>query len=291
MKIRTLVAVAAGVLSLLVSPLAALADGYRYYTPRTYSRSYVKVIREQPIVVDQPDVFVVQNNLPAPITAQGDTLYRSGVAADGYQASAIPLFDPNAYARQALSLVKAANDTAALQAQRVDAFADRITAAQAASVEALARGEAAERVLTAAGLPQIGRGPDAAATGVVITRDAVGQLQVVQLAPSEAARYSVQANSNVSAANGRESASAGGVAEASQLPTVSRFCGACHGEQLAAPRGSLYLGSSPRSVRVIRDEFQAIIDRASTDMPPADSPQPTPQERAQIVAELTSAAQ
>lgn len=276
----------------LVVPIIALAavtptfaGGYRYYRP-----SYTKVVREQPIIVDQPDVFVVQNNNPAPIAAQGETVYRSGVALGGYQQTALPLFDPQSYFSQSIELAKAVNQTAALQSQRTDALVDRLLTAQSATVETLARGEAAARVLQAAGIATVGQ-PSQQPLGVVITRDQAGQLQVAQLAPSEAARYSVQVNSNVSAASGRESASARGVAEASQLPTVSRFCGACHGEQLAAPRGSLYLGTSPRSVRVIRDELQAIIDRASSDMPPADSPQPTPQERAQIVAELTSVAQ
>ena len=268
-------------LVVLIIALAAVtptfAGGYRYYRP-----SYTKVVREQPIIVDQPDVFVVQNNNPAPIAAQGETVYRSGVALGGYQQTALPLFDPQSYFSQSIELAKAVNQTAALQSQRTDALVDRLLTAQSATVETLARGEAAARVLQAAGIATVGQ-LQAQSLGVVITRDQAGQLQVLQLAPEAAEAYASRATTRQQAA--AEQPQPGEATPSA--PLIAKFCGACHGPQLASPRGSLYLDARPQSVRVIAAEFGMIRDRLLSDMPPADSPQPTQAERQAMLAELT----
>ena len=270
--------------TMLTISLAAVtptfAGGYRYYRP-----TYTKVIKEQAVVVQQPDVFVVQNNNPAPIAAQGETVYRSGVALGGYQQTALPLFDPQSYFSQSIELAKAVNQTAALQSQRTDALVDRLLTAQSATVETLARGEAAARVLQAAGIATVGQ-PSQQSLGVVITRDQAGQLQVLQLEPEAAEAYASRAATQQQAA--AEQPQPGEATPSA--PLIAKFCGACHGPQLASPRGSLYLDARPQSVRVIAAEFGMIRDRLLSDMPPADSPQPTQAERQAMLAELTELA-
>lgn len=268
---------AAAITITLTAVTPTFAGGYRYYRP-----TYTKVIKEQPIIVDQPDVFVVQNNNPAPIAAQGETVYRSGVALGGYQQTALPLFDPQSYFAQSIELAKAVNQTAALQSQRTDALVDRLLTAQSATVETLARGEAAARVLQAAGIATVGQ-PSQQSLGVVITRDQAGQLQVLQLAPEAAEVYASRATTQQQAA--AEQPQPGEATPSA--PLIAKFCGACHGPQLASPRGSLYLDTRPQSVRVIAAEFGMIRDRLLSDMPPADSPQPTQAERQAMLAELT----
>jgi len=262
----------------LAAVTPAFAGGYRYYRP-----TYTKVIKEQPIIVDQPDVFVVQNNSPAPIAAQGETVYRSGVALGGYQQTALPLFDPQSYFAQSIELAKAVNQTAALQSQRTDALVDRLLTAQSATVETLARGEAAARVLQAAGIATVGQ-PSQQSLGVVITRDQVGQLQVLQLAPEAAEAYATRAATTQQQAAAEQPQPGEATPSA---PLIAKYCGACHGPQLASPRGSLYLDTRAQSVRVIAEEFGMIRDRLLSDMPPADSSQPTQAERQAMLAELT----
>ena len=268
---------AAAITITLAAVTPTFAGGYRYYRP-----TYTKVIKEQAVVVQQPDVFVVQNNNPAPIAAQGETVYRSGVALGGYQQTALPLFDPQSYFAQSIELAKAVNQTAALQSQRTDALVDRLLTAQSATVETLARGEAAARVLQAAGIATVGQ-PSQQSLGVVITRDQAGQLQVLQLEPEAAEAYATRAATYQQAA--AEQSQPGGTTPSA--PLIAKFCGACHGPQLASPRGSLYLDARPQSVRVIAEEFGMIRDRLLSDMPPADSPQPTQAERQAMLAELT----
>jgi len=268
---------AAAITITLAAVTPAFAGGYRYYRP-----TYTKVIKEQAVVVQQPDVFVIQNNNPAPIAAQGETVYRSGVAVGGYQQTALPLFDPQSYFAQSIELAKAVNQTAALQSQRTDALVDRLLTAQSATVETLARGEAAARVLQAAGIATVGQ-QQQQSLGVVITRDQAGQLQLLQLAPEAAEGYASRATTQHQAA--AEQPQPGEATPSA--PLIAKFCGACHGPQLASPRGSLYLDTRPQSVRVIAEEFGMIRDRLLSDMPPADSPQPTQAERQAMLAELT----
>jgi mono/diheme cytochrome c family protein len=118
---------------------------------------------------------------------------------------------------------------------------------------------------------------------VVITRDAAGQVQVLQLEPSQVQNYLYQASQ--AAAPKPQPAAQPVVADG----LVKTFCYACHGTSVAAPSGGLYLGTTPEILQVMRQEKASIIQRVENGtMPPAGSPQPTPQERQGLIQELQS---
>lgn len=270
-------AVLVAVCVLVTAANTALAGGYRYYRPVV-----TKVIRQQDVFIEQPDVFVIQNNNPAPLVAQGDTSFRSGSAYGGVQQSVLPFFDPNPYLRQSLALVQAANETASQQFQRTSALADKIAASQSLAVEIQSRGQAAEAILRAAGLPTVGQS-NQSTFGVVITRDLNGNVQVTQLAEDQATQYaeqqytpSPQRDNTPSPPNTRS------------LALTTQFCGKCHAESLASPKGAFYLGTSNRVVQVMRQSYSEIQSALQGNMPPAGEPQPTADQRQQILAEISS---
>lgn len=233
-----------------------------------------------PVVVaqDVPDVYVVQNNNPAPLVAQGNTLYRSGGV--GLQSAVLPFFDPNAYFQQELELQRAANQTAAMRVDRTNALVERIAALQAPALETFARGQAASMVLSAAGLDD--PTSQAQSLGVVITRDSSGQVVVTQISPDQAqavAQGQYQRTSQVQASDAPVS---------SAWPVTQQFCGSCHGQNRGTPpSGGFYIGDTEMVASVMRDEWFALTNAVSNGtMPPASSPQPSREQRAQILDEL-----
>jgi mono/diheme cytochrome c family protein len=229
--------------------------------------------------VDQPDVFVIQNNNAASLIPQGDTIARVGNG--GYQAAAVPFFDPTSYFAQEQELIRAAEQTQLLRIQGTQALLQKALEIQAPALEVAARGQAASAILSAAGLSQ---GSNAGSVqGVVITRDAAGQVQVLQLEPAQVQNYLHQASQ--AAAPKPQPAAQPVVADG----LVKTFCYACHGTNVAAPSGGLYLGTTPEILQVMRQEKASIIKRVENGtMPPAGSPQPTPQERQGLIQELQS---
>jgi mono/diheme cytochrome c family protein len=232
-----------------------------------------------PIQVDQPDVFVIQNNNAASLIPQGDTIARVGNG--GYQAAAVPFFDPTSYFAQEQELIRAAEQTQLLRIQGTQALLQKALEIQAPALEVAARGQAASAILSAAGLSQ---GSQAGSVqGVVITRDAAGQVQVLQLEPAQVQNYLHQASQ--AAAPKPQPAAQPVVADG----LVKTFCYACHGTNVAAPSGGLYLGTTPEILQVMRQEKASIIQRVENGtMPPAGSPQPTPQERQGLIQEIQS---
>lgn len=270
----------------LAAPVhAGLFSRSCYYRPRTYYRAPVVkqvVVREQP-----QNVFVVQNNNAQPLVGAGATAYQPA----SYSSSVLPLFDPTSYLQSSLELQSAVNATNAAAGQRAAQLVETIVRAQAPAVERLAAGQAADMVLKAAGLdPAYNR--SGGASGVVISRDAQGKVSVTQIDPQKAAAYAQQTDTAI-----QDGAAGGPVTDlgarpGGNLPTVTKYCGSCHGEDLTDPKGGLYLGSSQRVAEVMRDSWFAITD-AVTDktMPQSQAPQPSDQERAAIIDELRSAIQ
>lgn len=105
---------------------------------------------------------------------------------------------------------------------------------------------------------------------------------------SEAAEtYAARATPQAVTQSTQTSESAQGqVTDAPSAPLLTRFCGACHRPELAAPRGSLYIDLRPQSRRVIAQELGLIRDWLLSDMPPAGSPQPAQGERQAMLVEL-----
>lgn len=228
-----------------------------------------------PIQVDQPDVFVIQNNNPAALVPQGDTLARVGVG--GYQTAAIPFFDPTSYFSQEQELIKAAEQTQLLRIQSTQQLMQKVLELQAPSLEIAARGQAASAILSAAGLNQSLQ--TQSVQGVVITRDQNGQVQVLQLDTHQVQQYLQHPHP---------------VLKQPYQPTpqqnvslVATYCYQCHGTQKASPSGGLYLGNTPEILDVMRQEKNSIINRVKDGtMPPAGAPSPSPQERQALLAEL-----
>lgn len=258
-------------LTLLLSQTVVAGSPYRVIYRDRIVKQFV------PIQVDQPDVFVIQNNNPATLVPQGDTLARVGVG--GYQAAAIPFFDPTSYFSQEQELIKAAEQTQLLRIQSTQQLMQRVLELQAPSLEIAARGQAASAILSAAGLNQSLQ--TQSVQGVVITRDQSGQVQVLQLDTQQVQQYLQQtpqqpALQQPSQPTPQQNAS-----------LVATYCYQCHGTQKASPSGGLYLGNTPEILDVMKQEKNSIINRVKDGtMPPAGSPSPSPQERQALLAEL-----
>tara|TARA_R110002167_G_scaffold187902_1_gene389241 strand:+ start:386 stop:1189 length:804 start_codon:yes stop_codon:yes gene_type:complete len=223
-------------------------------------------------VADVPDVYVIQNNTPFPLVAQGST----GYVANTYANNVLPLFDPNVYFQQELALIRAADQTAAVRAQRTSSLVERVVALQAPAVERLAAGDAAAKILQAAGLADI-RNVAGSTNSVVIKTTPGGQLVV------EPVRI------------GTPSAPGGvGTSKAQQAPPggfalAKKYCAACHGQGLQDPKGGFYIGPGKDVARVLRAEWFSVTNKVSAGtMPPQGSPQPTDEERARILNEIES---
>lgn len=238
---------------------------------RARANHVAPLVVEEFAVADVPDVYVIQNNTPVPLIAQGST----GYVANTYGNNVLPLFDPNVYFQQELSLIRAADQTAAVRAQRTSALVERVVALQAPAVERLAAGDAAAKILQAAGLADA-RGVVGNTNSVVIKTTPDGQLVVEPVtipAPSVPGGVGSKAQQ----------------APPGTLSLVKTYCAACHGQGLQNPKGGFYIGPGKDVSRVLRAEWFSVTNKVSAGtMPPQGSPQPTNEERAGILNEIES---
>jgi mono/diheme cytochrome c family protein len=240
-----------------------------------------------PVVAATPsqNVYVLQNNYPAPLVGQGTSAV---VSNGGYQSLTISQFDPTAFLSQSLQLVKAGQDAATLAHTQAQTTAQRALELQAPTVERLAAGQAASQVLRAAGLDPA-HNVSGQSSAVVISRTADGQVQVLPLESSEAARITARLSTSTTITSAIATTPAPQpLGESTGL--VGQFCGKCHGLDVAAPKGGLFIGDDADTAKGMRDKFYEISQEvgAKKTMPPADSPQPTDEQRAALLNEIAT---
>lgn len=218
-----------------------------------------------PVVQHQQPLFVVQNNYPQPLAVQGQTVYGGSyqqIAASLTMDASAYLAGAQALQRDTLATLKAGQDAAS------DAF-HSVLSLQATVAEPLARGEAAERVLRAAGLSA----PTAGQTlALKITQTHDGQWQVENASAEQvnnAAKESAGHHPKppVPEPNGGQ-----------QRSLVAEKCASCHGLELSAPKGGLYFdadhpldpgpaiqalkavqnGTMPKGATLSDDEFEQL---------------------------------
>lgn len=212
-----------------------------------------------------PNVFVTQNNYPQPLVGTGTTLYQ-GVQTPSYQQSVLPLMNPDVLITQEFQLMKAGDQASALRHERLMQFADKVLAGQQAAVEALAKGQAAAMVLNASGVATTTQQAMQTSTSVLISRNADGSVKVEPVT-KEQVQEAQKTTDNSS--------------------KLSQFCGNCHGRDIAAPKGGLYLVDDDASAKAMREKFFSIVEHVSNKtMPPANAPQPSDAERKLILDEI-----
>jgi len=242
-----------------------------------YRAAYVAPVVQQ---VKQADVFVVQNNYPQPLVAQGTSAV---VSNGGYQSLTLPLFDANQYFSQELQLLKAAGDAQALRSERTSQLVERVAALQAPAVERLAAGQAARMVLQAAGLDPA-HNTQGQASAVVISRDASGTLQVQQLSTDQVQRIATRTTITESIGTTERPDLA---AVQGKYPMLTQFCGKCHGLDVASPKAGLYLADDANVAAGMKSKFFEIVRSVSQgQMPPAAEPQPDDRQKAAILSEI-----
>lgn len=262
-----------------VSPSIAEACNRCGRSACIYRQAVVAPVVQQ--VVQSPDVYVVQNNYPSPLVAGGSTAYTS-TGVQGYQNATIPLLDPNQYFSQELQLLRAANDANALRSERSAALFQRVAELQAPVAERLAAGQAASMVLQAAGLDPSNKPAALQSSAVVIRRDGAGGVQVQPLTQAQVESLTVRTTQNVTTPDAPLPA-------LGKFPMLTQHCAKCHGTDLAAPKGGFFLGDDENVAKSMKDRFFDIVEAIdSKSMPPADSPQPTDEERAAILNEIQS---
>lgn len=181
-----------------------------------------------PVVQQQQPLFVVQNNYPQPLAVQGQTVYGGSyqqVAASLTMDASAYLAGAQALQRDTLATLKAGQDAAS------DAF-HSVLSLQATVAEPLARGEAAERVLRAAGLSA---SPAGQTLALKITQTSDGRWQVENATPEQ---VTDAANEAVGHNHPKPPVPKNGGGQ--QRSLVAAKCASCHGLELSAPKGGLY---------------------------------------------------
>jgi len=274
----------ATVVALVLVPQIAEACQRCGRSPCRFVAHHVAPVVQQ-VIQQTPPVYVVQNNYPSPLVAGGSTGY---VSTGGYQSSTLPLFDPDRYLSARIELKKADALYGAQDSQQLNALVDRMATLQAPAVERLAAGQAASMVLQAAGLDPSNKSATLQSSAVVIRRDASGGVQVQPLTQTQV--ESLTASVTV---GGAGSTPLPQIPQArpplGKFPLLGKFCGACHGTDVAAPKGGFFLGDDDNVARSMRERFFDIVDTIDGKrMPPANSAQPTDAERAGILNEVQS---
>ena len=250
----------------------------------------------QPIVATPVvNTYVINGGqYPAPLVAGGSTAYQSLGAS--YQATTLPLFDPQQYLSQSLELQKAVNGTLGLASQQANGLAQRFAELQAPAVERIAAGQAASMVLNAAGLdPQA---PPSGPRSFVVHQEGAS-VRVEPLTAEQMAKITVRATIETKAeggggkAEGNSETPPAGSAEtisAAKYPMLGMFCARCHGLDQAQPKGGIFLGDDDNTARWMRENFFAITQAVASkqNMPPAGARQPTREERALLMNEVES---
>lgn len=234
-----------------------------------------------------PDVFVVQNNYPAPngaaalLAQQGSTVYQGG-----YQSAAQAYaLNPADVIRQASELTKAAQLLAGDGLKGFNQVASTALALQASSAEPLIKSKAAVDVLNAAGLSQQLTQPQSLA--IRISRGSDGQWQVTQADPaavSERLEVKVEPKSPAPMVTPEVEIQPASSAKPS---VINAKCGSCHGLNLTEPKGGIYLGSEHKlNCKAVLRSLTLI----KADKMPKDS-KLTPEEKGAILDELLSLSQ
>jgi len=277
-KLGTL-AIGFAILALTAADASACNRCNRYGTACYYYKPAVVAPVVAPSV---SNVYVIQNSYPAPLVGQGSS---SLVSNGGYQSLTISQFDPTAFLSQSLQLVKAGQDAATLAHTQAQATAQRTLELQAPTVERLAAGQAASQVLRAAGLDPA-HNVSGQSSAVVISRNAEGQVQVLPLASSEVAK--ITASSTTITSSVATTPHPQVVGQPTSL--LGQFCGKCHGLDVAAPKGGLFIGDDTETAKGMKAKFYELAQAVGTDktMPPANAPQPTDEQRAAILNEVAT---
>lgn len=253
-----------------------------------------------PVVATPTNVFVVQNSYPSPLVAGGSTGY---VSNGGLQSQLAPTFDFDRYASIRLELKKADAQYAAQDSQQLNALADKALAIQAPVVAAVADAHriAAAGQAVSATLRATQAAPQS--TGFVVQPDGRGGMSVQPLTAVQIQSLTATVATGATAAGTNGATPLPQIPQAQipqtqlpdaqsplgKFPLVQKFCGACHGTAVAAPKGGFFLGDDENVARSMRERFFDIVDAVdATRMPPASSPQPTDGERAGILSEVQS---
>lgn len=237
---------------------------------------HVAAVAVAPVVVKQPDVFVVQNNYPqangaALLAQQGGTVY-------GLQGAAQPyVLDPSAVLRQAAELTRGAQQLASQGLTGYNTTASLALSLNAPANETLAKGVAASATLQAAGLSVTSQGSSQA---IRITRGADGRYVVEDVTRQLGTVPQTQATEPVQPQlPSPPDATLAGVGE-----LVKRHCGECHGLDNPAPKGGLYFDAGHGLD--CRSGLAAVKAVMSGKMP--KGVQLSPEVRASLVQELAS---
>lgn len=255
------------ILLLIGSPVTAEACNRCGHAKCIYA---APVVHASPVVHQKAaDVFVVQNVYPGvPLVPQGSSLY-GGTPSYGSLTDPV-FFDPNRQASDANELSKALLSTLQSHAALSSNNAAKYWELQAPALEAVTRGQAAAMVLKSAGLDPA-HNAAGQQSAVVISRDAHGQVQVQQLSAPQVAAITANVEAKTAIRPRADVPEVGG-------SVISKYCGACHGVDLQAPKAGLFidadasLGESlDKNYRRIRN---AVLKKPGVKaMPPADSPQ------------------
>lgn len=240
--------------------------------------------------VVQPNVFVIQNaGYPAPLVPQGQTLYQSSV---GYQAGAATFLDKDRFFTSEQQLQQAADKYSQLRHARYSESFDRTVAAEAPALEIATRGNAGSQLLRAAGFDPSANAAGFQRQAVALTFDAAGNPSVTPLSQQQAAtlkyeQRTVERTTTTVVPPAANEPELGG-----KWPVATKYCLKCHDQGLPAPKGGFYLGEDPDVARGMREKWFDITDRVSTpgpgQMPPADAPQMTPEEKSQLFNEISA---
>lgn len=210
-------------------------------------------------VVKAPDVFIVNNQYPAPIAAQGATVYAPGQA----QAYSAFTFNPNEFARQSAELAKAAGATFQLGLTGYNSVAQTQLALQAQIAEPLARGQGAAQVLAAAGFSQPGTVQQSYA--LKITTQPGGQPKVEIMDPGQVnARIEASIGTAVAPVPSQETQSAG------TNSMIAQKCARCHGLNLTEPKKGVFIDAGHKLDCDVALESIFRVESADADfkMPP-----------------------
>ena len=251
-----------------------------------YSVKYVApavVAHAVPIAaVKQSDVFIVNNVYPSQsLVPQGSSLVQGSPS---YSSLSLPLLDPNAYFSQQIQLSRALSDTNAIQQERTARLFERTLELQAPTSERLAAGQAASQVLRAAGLDPAHNASGGSRQAVVVSTDANGQTVVQQLSGPQIQQLRVGERTSIQLPQNQEQPQAQGGSP------LQRWCGSCHGLELASPKGKMFLGDDINVATGMDQKFRKIANRLRSQgadkMPPEGSPQPSDTEKAAIIDEI-----
>lgn len=236
------------------------------------------VVKQQHYVapyVKQPEIFVVQNNYPQPIgqyayAQQGNTGY-------GYQASAQAFYsNPNEFVRQAYELSKASLATASLGFTGHNQAVQSVLALNSQYIDTVARGDAASKVLVAAGFSGSAALQQRTSQTLRITYNQTGEpsVEVLPEAPPQAIP---EANEHSVPAKKQPTRSSNSV--------LGTICAKCHGVHLQEPKKGKYFDEShPINCK---DFKNALSQVRLGKMPPPETENPlTPDQKGRLFDEL-----